>query len=81
MPSFALIAPRAVVRLGSTAAQALLDPAFRVTRERGRFLPSNLAPYVLATLHPSALLRGDPAQREVEIARFVADLAKVAAVL
>ena len=77
----ALIAPRAVVCLGSTAAQALLGPAFRVTRERGRFLPSNLAPYVLATVHPSALLRGDPAQREEEIARFVADLAKVAAVL
>ena len=73
------VKPRVVVCLGATAAQALLGPAFRVSRERGRVVPSNLAPRVLATVHPSSLLRlPDPESREREFARFVADL-KVAA--
>jgi uracil-DNA glycosylase family 4 len=49
----ALVRPRVVVCLGATAAQALLGAQFRVTRDRGRFVPSPLARHVLATVHPS----------------------------
>jgi DNA polymerase len=77
----AAIKPTVVVCLGATAAQALLGPAFRVTRERGRLVPSALAPHVLATVHPSALLRARDAEREAAITRFVADLATVAPLL
>ena len=77
----ALVKPKVLVCLGATAAQALIAPSFRVSRQRGAFVASPLAPYVLATVHPSALLRGDPEQREAEIARFVADLKKAAAAL
>jgi uracil-DNA glycosylase family protein len=77
----ALVKPRVLVLLGATAGQALLGPDFRVTRERGRFIASTLAPHVLATVHPSSLLRGDPASREDAIAAFVADLRKAAAAL
>lgn len=52
-----LIRPRVLVCLGATAAKALLGPDYRVTRQRGRFVPSNLAPRVTATAHPSAVLR------------------------
>ena len=77
----ALVEPKVIVCLGATAAQALIGSAFRVTRERGKLVPSALAPAVLATIHPSALLRADPADREREIQRFIEDLKKVAAVL
>ncbi len=77
----ALVKPKVLVCLGATAAQALIGPSFRVSRERGEFVASPLAPYVLATVHPSSLLRGDPEQRQAEIARFVADLKKAAAAL
>ncbi len=77
----AAIKPKVLVCLGATAAQALLGPAFRVTRGRGQFVPSPLAPYVLATVHPSALLRAEDEEREAEIARFIEDLRKAAAVL
>ena len=78
----ALVAPKVIVCLGATAAQALLGSAFRVTKQRGEFVPSNLAPYVLATVHPSSLLRApDEATRHAEMARFVADLRKVAEAL
>jgi uracil-DNA glycosylase len=74
----AVVQPRVLVCLGATAAQALLGPAFRVSRDRGRLVPSALAPHVLATVHPSALLRtSDEEEREAAIARFVADLANV----
>jgi DNA polymerase len=75
------VRPKVIVCLGATAAQALLGPEFRVTRDRGRFMQSALAPYVLATVHPSALLRAPPERRDEELARFVADLRKVAEVL
>lgn len=76
------VGPEVVVCLGSTAAQALLGKAFRVTKQRGAFVPSNLAPYVLATVHPSALLRApDEATRRAEYARFVEELRLVASVL
>ena len=76
----AAVEPRVLVCLGATAAQALLGRHFRVTRERGKPVESDLAEHVLATIHPSAILRGDPESREQEYATFVRDL-KVAAKL
>jgi uracil-DNA glycosylase len=76
----AVVAPRVLVCLGATAAQALLGRQFRVTKERGRPVESDLAEYVLATIHPSAILR-DPETREQEYAAFVDDLRIVAALL
>jgi uracil-DNA glycosylase len=76
------IRPLVVVALGATAAQGMFGKTFRVTRERGRFVPFALAPYALATVHPSALLRvpdDDTRRREIEL--FVEDLRKAAAVL
>ncbi len=72
------VKPRILVCLGATAAQALLGPDFRVTKMRGQFVPSNLAPLVLATVHPSSLLRAKDADRETGIARFTDDLRVVA---
>ena len=78
----AAVAPRIIVALGATAAQALFGRTFRVTRDRGRLVPSALAPYALATVHPSALLRApDEAARDRETRRFVEDLRKVAAIV
>ena len=75
------VAPRIVVALGATAAQALFGKAFRVTSDRGRLLPSALAPYALATVHPSALLRApEEAARRRETLRFIEDLRKAAAI-
>jgi uracil-DNA glycosylase family protein len=78
----ALIEPRVLVALGATAAQALLGPDFRLTRERGRFVQSPLAPFVTATTHPSAILRRitDDERRE-EMRLLVEDLQRVARVL
>jgi len=74
-----LVKPRVLVCLGATAAQALLGPAFRVTAQRGEFVPSPLAPRVLATVHPSSILRApDEESRHRERARFVEDLKVVA---
>jgi DNA polymerase len=78
----ALVKPRAVVCLGATAAQALLGKAFKVTQHRGEFIDSPLAPLVLATVHPSSLLRApDEETRRAETARFVDDLRRVARAL
>jgi uracil-DNA glycosylase len=78
----AAVGPRVIVALGATAAQALFGRAFRVTRDRGRLVPSNLAPYALATVHPSALLRApDEETRHREIRRFIEDLRKVAEIV
>ena len=78
----AAVKPQIVVALGATAAQALFGKAFRVTRDRGRLVPLAMAPYALATVHPSALLRApDERTREREIRRFVKDLRKIAAIL
>ena len=77
----AVVQPRVLVCLGATAAQTLLGRQFRVTKERGRPIESDLAQQVLATIHPSAILRGDPETREQEYAAFVADLRTVAELL
>ena len=76
----ALIKPDVIVALGATAAQALLGPQFRVTKQRGEFIPSTLAPYVMATVHPSSILRApDDEARHLEMRRFIEDLKKIAA--
>jgi len=75
----ALVRPRVLVCLGATAAQALLGRAFKVTRQRGTFVPSPLAPLVTATVHPSSILRApDEETRRAEMDGFVADLTRVA---
>jgi DNA polymerase len=69
------VKPRMVVCLGSTAAQALLGRDFRVTSQRGRPVRTDWAPWTMATIHPSALLRiPDAALRESGYRAFVADL-------
>jgi len=78
----ALIKPRAIVCLGATAAQSLLGRAFKVTAERGAFVKSPLAALVMATVHPSSILRApDNQTRRDELRRFTADLRKVARAL
>jgi uracil-DNA glycosylase len=73
-----LVKPRAIVCLGATAAQALLGRTFRLTAHRGELIPSPLAPVLLATVHPSALLRApDEETRHRETRRFVEDLRQV----
>jgi uracil-DNA glycosylase len=68
-----------IVSLRATAAQGILGSQFRVSRQRGQWLDSNIAPLVLATVHPSSILRApDDDSRHEEMRRFVADLKKVA---
>lgn len=68
------VKPRVLVLLGATAAQSLLGRDFRVTQHRGELLDSGLAEAVTATVHPSSILRGEPADREANFAAFVDDL-------
>jgi uracil-DNA glycosylase len=74
-----VVQPRVLVCLGATAAQALLGRDFRVSRMRGEPVESELAEHVVATVHPSSILRAD--EREREFAEFVSDLEKVAALI
>jgi DNA polymerase len=76
----AAIKPKVVVCLGATAAQALLGRQFRVTQQRGEWLESPLAPFVMATVHPSSILRAED-DREIQMRLFVDDLKKIAEVL
>ena len=74
-----VVKPRAIVCLGATAAQALLGRQFKVSVHRGAFVPSPLAPLVLATVHPSSILRApDEDARRDEMRRFTDDLRVVA---
>ena len=76
------VKPDVIVCLGATAAQALLGRTFRVTKMRGKPVPSELAPHVLATVHPSSVLRApDDATRARETKLFIADLKAVAKLL
>ena len=78
----ALVEPAVIVCLGATAAQALLGRSFRVSLQRGRIVPSGLAAAVVATVHPSSILRiPEQESRRAERARFVDDLKAAAAVL
>jgi uracil-DNA glycosylase family protein len=92
LAEFAQLAPKVVVVLGATAALALLGPSFRVTRQRGVLMPWPESAYhaedfaqpggsahVLATLHPSAVLRAD--DRDAAYAGLVADLGVAAGAL
>src|SRR5918994_7164940 len=75
----AVVKPKVVVPLGATAAQSLLGRQFRVTKQRGVPVESDLAPHVLATVHPSSILRQDSEDaRKEAMADFVADLEVVA---
>jgi len=76
-----LLRPEVIVCLGATAAQALLGKQFRVSRQRGEFVKSPLAPRVMATVHPSSILRApDEEVRRVERQRFIEDLKKLTSI-
>ncbi|PYO92562.1 MAG: uracil-DNA glycosylase [Gemmatimonadetes bacterium] len=77
-----VVQPRILVCLGATAAQALLGPDVRVTRDRGHLIPSRLAPQVMATVHPSSILRQQTSEdRHREMELFTQDLRVVAQAL
>jgi DNA polymerase len=71
------IDPLLLVLLGSVAASSVHGPSFRVTKQRGQPLPGPNGVTTLATVHPSSILRGDPADREQAMAGLVADLSLV----
>lgn len=71
----AMVSPKVVVLLGATALQTMVGKQFRIGADRGRPLPSDLAPHVIATVHPSSLLRMDDSRlQQIEIGRFCRDL-------
>ncbi len=75
----AVVKPQVLVCLGASAAQALLGKDFRVTRKRGKLIESTLAPYVIATVHPSSVLRAqDDDSRHAQMSAFIDDLRQVA---
>jgi len=75
----AAVKPDVLVCLGASAAQALLGKDFRVTRQRGKFVPSSIAPHVIATVHPSSILRAQDADsRHRQMEALVDDLRQVA---
>jgi DNA polymerase len=77
-----IVKPAVLVCLGATAAQALLGPKFRVTKQRGEWIASRWGAHVMATVHPSAILRApDDAARHAEMERFVADLKHIPPIL
>jgi uracil-DNA glycosylase family protein len=76
----ARVQPKVLVCLGATAAQALLGGTFKVTQQRGKPVDSDLAPCVMATVHPSSILRSrDDESRRLEMKAFVSDLEAAAA--
>jgi uracil-DNA glycosylase len=76
------VKPEVLVCLGASAAQALLGKNFRVTQERGKPVESSLAPYVIATVHPSSILRApDDEARHAQMKAFIDDLIQVAHVI
>lgn len=78
----ALVKPKVIVCLGATSAQALLGPKFLVTKQRGQFIESTLAPFIMATVHPSSILRApDDETRHLQKRRFIDDLKNVARVI
>ncbi len=73
-----IVEPDVIVCLGATAAQVLLGRAFRVSVKRGRLIEGGVAPLMLATVHPSSILRiADDDERRAAFDRFVADLALI----
>jgi uracil-DNA glycosylase len=74
-----VVKPEVVVLLGATAAQGIMGGQFRVTQQRGQWVQSDIASLVLATVHPSSILRApDDDSRHEEMRKFVVDLKKVA---
>ena len=74
----AAVKPSVIVCLGATAAQSLLGKTFKVTQRRGELISSDLAPFILATVHPSSILRApDEESRHEEFSKFVGDLGQV----
>jgi uracil-DNA glycosylase len=70
-----VVRPRLIVLLGATAAQSVMGPTFRVSRQRGEVLPSPFGIPVLATVHPSSILRAtDDESRDAAMSSFIADL-------
>jgi DNA polymerase len=70
-----VVAPRVIVLMGATAAQSVMGASFRVSKDRGRVIPSPLGIPVLATVHPSSILRAtDDESRDAALAAFIADL-------
>jgi uracil-DNA glycosylase len=77
-----VVRPEVLVCLGASAAHALLGKDFRVTRDRGKLIASPLAPQVIATVHPSSILRAqDDESRHSQMKAFVEDLKQVARVI
>ncbi len=77
-----VVKPQVVVCLGATAAQALLGKDFKVTQRRGELIPSSVVPLIVATVHPSSILRApDEEKRHAEFDLFVKDLTTVAVAL
>ena len=77
-----VVKPAILVCLGATAAQALFGKEFSVTRQRGTFVATELAPHAMATIHPSAILRArDSESRDQQRRSFVEDLKKIASLL
>ena len=75
----AVVKPKILVCLGATAAQSLLGKEFRVSRQRGEIIESSLAPHVVATVHPSSILRAqDDESRHSQMRAFVQDLKHIA---
>jgi DNA polymerase len=82
MSELQVVRPKLIVCLGATAAQTLLGKEFRVSRQRGTLVPSPLAPFVMATVHPSAILRApDHESRRIAREQFLEDMRKVAQVI
>jgi uracil-DNA glycosylase len=78
----ARVQPKVLVCLGATAAQSLLGKDYSVLRNRGEFVKSPLAPYTMATVHPSSILRSpDSETRKAEMLLFIRDLKKIAPLL
>jgi uracil-DNA glycosylase family protein len=76
------VRPQVLVCLGASAAQALLGKDFRVTRDRGKLIPSDRAANVIATVHPSSILRAqDDESRQLQLESFINDLRFVAQVI
>jgi DNA polymerase len=73
------VKPRILVCLGATAAQSLLGKSFSVTRQHGKLVDSELAPFAIATMHPSSILRArDAESRQQQMSTFIDDLRHVA---
>jgi len=77
----AVVKPKVIVCLGATAGQAVIGKSWRVTKDRGVFVPSMLAEHVMGTIHPSAILRAEDQDREREMQMLIEDLKLVAPLL